>query len=232
MAPDDDHPLTGKTPGTVLGGERPKLVETKMAWARAGRLLTGEAPSDPARRRLPPGQRTTRDWPVLDLGERPAVAPADWVFTVGGLVDNPIRWGWRDFLAQPQVEIRSDIHCVTQWSRYDNTWRGVAARHLLAVVRPRAGARFVVFHGHDGYTTNLPLERFDVDDALLAHAWEGEPLSREHGGPVRVVVPRLYFWKSAKWVRHMLVADRDVPGYWEARGYHAVGDPWKEERYG
>lgn len=186
---------------------------------------------DETRRRLPPGQHQTAKFPVLDLGEQPNLSTAEWSLSVGGMVDNPIRWDWREFMAQPQVEVANDIHCVTAWSRYDNLWKGVAARHLLEVARPKPTARFLLFRAYDGYTTNVPLERFDAAEALLATHWQGEPLGREHGGPVRVVIPSLYFWKSAKWLRHITFSDRDTPGYWELRGYHDEGDPWKEERF-
>ncbi|MEW5729810.1 MAG: molybdopterin-dependent oxidoreductase, partial [Pseudomonadota bacterium] len=146
-------------------------------------------------------------------------------------VEAPLTWSWEDFRAQPQVELVTDIHCVTTWSRYDNAWTGVSARHLLDQVKPRAGAAFVMFRSYDGYTTNVPLSRFADDDVLLAHSWQGEPLTREHGGPVRVVIPKLYLWKSAKWLRAITFMDKDSPGYWELRGYHDEGDPWKEERY-
>lgn len=224
MAEDDEGvPLLGRLKG--------KLVETKEKWARDGRALTGETATSPAARRLPPGQRLVRDWPVLDLGIQPDLSPADWSLSVGGAVEAPLTWSWQDFLAQPQTSLTTDIHCVTTWSRYDNAWVGVSARHLLDVVRPRPGAAFVMFRSHDGYTTNVPLGRFADDDVLLAHSWQGAPLGREHGGPVRVVIPKLYFWKSAKWLRAITVMDKDSPGYWELRGYHDEGDPWKEERY-
>lgn len=217
---EDDVPLIGRI--------RDKLVETKEKWAREGRGLTGAAAS---KRRLPPGQRETSDWPVLDLGITPNLAPADWSLSVGGAVETPLKWSWADFLAQPQTTLTTDIHCVTTWSRYDNAWQGVSARHLLALVRPRAEAKFLMFRSYDGYTTNVPLDRFADDDVLLAHSWQGKPLSREHGGPVRVVIPKLYFWKSAKWLRAITFMDKDSPGYWEQRGYHDEGDPWTEERY-
>jgi DMSO/TMAO reductase YedYZ molybdopterin-dependent catalytic subunit len=230
---DDDAPLAGGE-GTFLGEVKRKLIEKKQEWARQGRLLSGEKVKAPAKpgKRLPPGQHLTRDWPVLDLGVQPNLRPEDWTIGASGLIENPIRWDWKTYLAQPQTEIISDIHCVTAWSRHDNRWRGVSAKHFLSVVRPKAAARFIVFHSYDGYTTNVPLAEFAVDDALLAHSWEGKPIPREHGGPVRVVIPRLYFWKSAKWVKHVTFLDRDAPGFWEVRGYHNVGDPWKEERYG
>lgn len=215
----------------LAGPVKQKLIDTKERWAREGRLLTGES-ATPRHRRLPPGQRLTQDWPVLDLGVHPNVVPQDWQLTVGGLVERPVTWRWDDLARQPKFSHVSDIHCVTAWSRYDNRWDGVSARHLLSVVRPRKEAKFVTFRSYDGYATNLPVASFDDDDVLLATHWEGEALPRAHGGPVRVVVPKLYFWKSAKWVRHIWFADKDAKGFWEARGYHNFGDPWKEQRYG
>ena len=226
-------------PGSVLGAfrdpeptpDRRKLVETKEKWARDGkkpRKPAGDGQGDP---RLPPGQHRTKDWPVLDLGHRPLIDTRDWQFTVAGAVTRPLTWSWDDFLDQPQTDTTSDIHCVTDWSRYDNRWRGVAMGHILSLVQPREDARFCVIHGHDGYTTNVPLDRLSRPNVMLAHTWEGAPIPRDHGGPARLVIPDLYFWKSAKWVRHMVFLDRDTPGYWEARGYHNDGDPWKEERF-
>ncbi len=212
------------------GGIRRKLVESKERWAREGRLLTGRE-SRPELERLPPGQREVTTWPVLDLGVQPDVSPADWRLAVDGLVETPIELDWAAFMALPQTELATDIHCVTAWSRFDNRWTGVATRDLLERVRLGPEARFVVCHSHDGYTTNLPLDAFAAEDALVAHGWEGRPLAREHGGPARVVVPQLYFWKSAKWVRRIELVARDRPGFWEERGYHDTGDPWREERY-
>ena len=219
-----------KEPGLV-GRIKDKLVESKQKWAREGRLLTGET-ADPAAERLPPGQRLVQNWPVLDLGIKPRIALESWRLTVDGLVENPLSWGWAEFQAQPQTQSVSDIHCVTAWSRYDNKWEGVSARHLLAVVKPLPEARHIIFHAHDGYTTNLPLKAFDDEGVLLAAKWEGAPLAPEHGGPVRVVVPKLYFWKSAKWVKRIEFVPEDRKGFWEVRGYHNEADPWKEERYG
>ena len=210
--------------------DKDKLIAAKEQWAREGRGLTGETAA-PKTRRLPPGQRETFDFPVLDLGDQPNLSTRDWSLSVGGMVECPIRWDWQTFMAQPQTKLVSDIHCVTTWSRYDNTWEGVSARHLLKMVRPRKEARFLLLRSFDGYTTNVPLARFSDEDVLLAHTWQGQPLSREHGGPVRMVIPKLYFWKSAKWLRHITFSDHDTPGYWELRGYHGEGDPWKEERY-
>ncbi|MBB6252658.1 sulfite oxidase-like oxidoreductase [Nitrospirillum iridis] len=208
-----------------------KLVATKRAWAREGRLLTGAAPS-PERPRLPPGQRLVSNWPVLDLGIQPDVPLAQWALTVDGLVDHPFTWSWADFQDQPAFSDVSDIHCVTSWSRYDNHWQGVSARHIVETARPQADAAHVILHSHDGYITNLSLSVFDDADVLLATAWEGKPLAREHGGPVRLVVPKVYFWKSAKWIRRIQFTNDDMPGFWEVRGYHNEGDPWTEQRYG
>lgn len=208
-----------------------KLAAAKEKWAEEGRGLTGRM-GDKTKDRLPPGQRKTQDWPVLDLGVQPNITTKDWKLTVGGLVENPIEWDWDAFMAQPQRHVLSDIHCVTTWSRYDNEWIGISARQLLEAVRPKPSAKFLMFRSYDGYSTNLALERFDDTDVLLAHSWNGNPIERRHGGPVRVVAPKLYFWKSAKWLRHITFMEHDQPGYWEARGYHNEGDPWKEERYG
>ena len=222
MAEDDDIPVTGKI--------REKLVESKQAWAREGRLLTGTQ-GVPGRDRLPPGQTLVKDWPVLDLGVQPDVSKERWRLRVEGLVQAPVRLTLDEFMALPQAELVNDIHCVTQWSRYDNRWQGVPASTLLDLARPKPAARFVSFTSYDGYTTNVPLAEFARDDVLLAHSWEGAPITRQHGGPVRVVLPHLYFWKSPKWVTRIELLRDDRPGFWEVRGYHNEADPWKEERY-
>ena len=215
----------------MADGFKDKLVATKQAWARAGRLLTGKV-GDPAVDRLPPGQRLVENWPVLDLGIQPDVPTADWRLTIDGSVDNPVTWDWQALMAQPQVEDVSDIHCVTQWSRYDNRWNGVSTRHVVDLVRPRPETTDVILHGYDGYTTNVTLAAFTEEDCLIAHSHDGVPLTREHGGPARLIIPRYYFWKSAKWVKRIEFAAADRPGFWEVRGYHNVGDPWTEQRYG
>jgi DMSO/TMAO reductase YedYZ molybdopterin-dependent catalytic subunit len=220
---DDDIPMDGAI--------KQKLIEVKQGWARDGRLLTGTT-ADPARDRLPPGQRLVRDWPVLDLGVQPDVTPERFRLDLDGMVASPLHLTLDDLLALPQSDSVSDIHCVTQWSRYDNHWQGVAARTLLELARPKPEARHVVFHAHDGYTTNVRLDQFDQPDVFLVHRWEGKPIARQHGGPVRVLIPRLYFWKSAKWLRRIELIGQDRPGFWEVRGYHNNGDPWQEERYG
>ena len=212
------------------GPLKDKLIRTKEKWAQEGRALTGHT-ADPNKVRLPPGQRLTQDFPVLDLGVQPNLSTSDWSLTVAGQVGHPIQWDWKAFLAQPQVTLTNDIHCVTTWSRYDNVWTGVPMRALLAQAKPFDTAAAVMLRSYDGYSTNLALADIDRDDVLIAHTWNGKPLDREHGGPVRLVVPHLYFWKSAKWLRHITFMSKDTPGYWEARGYHMRGDPWKEERY-
>jgi DMSO/TMAO reductase YedYZ molybdopterin-dependent catalytic subunit len=207
-----------------------KLTRSKQHWAREGRFLTGKT-ARPEDQRLPPGQHLTRDWPTLDLGLTPNISPAHWHLDVYGAVDNPLFWNFAEFSARAQTQFTSDIHCVTTWSRYDNQWVGLPTRELLAACEPREDARFVVLHSYDGYTTNLALEDFAAEDALLAHSWSGAPLSDDHGGPVRLVVPHLYFWKSAKWLQAIEFLTEDKPGYWEVRGYHNRGDPWQEQRY-
>jgi DMSO/TMAO reductase YedYZ molybdopterin-dependent catalytic subunit len=207
-----------------------KLTKTKERWAREGRFLTGRI-ARPEEQRQPPGQHLTRDWPVLDLGVTPNISQDRWRLDVYGAVENPLFWDFAQFSAQPQQQFTSDIHCVTTWSRYDNRWDGLSTRELLAACKPRDDAQFVVLHSHDGYTTNLTLQDFAAEDALLAHSWQGQPIERDHGGPVRLIVPHLYFWKSAKWLQRIEFVIEDKPGYWEVRGYHNRGDPWQEQRY-
>ena len=181
--------------------------------------------------RLPPGQVLTAKWPVLTYGETPRIDPEKWTFRCFGLVDRELSWGWKEFLELPRVEATSDIHCVTRWSRYDNRWEGVPVSEILrrAGVRPDAVAAMA--HSDGGYTTNIRLEELLGDDVLLAYRHDGRDLEPEHGGPCRLVVPKLYFWKSAKWVRELRMMERDTPGFWESLGYHNYGDPWREQRY-
>ena len=181
--------------------------------------------------RLPPGQVLTRKWPVLTYGETPKLDLANWTFRCFGLVKEPISWTWSQFLELPRVSITSDVHCVTRWSRYDNRWEGVAVSEILrrAGVLPQAVA--VMVHADPDYTTNLLLSDLLQEDVLLAYKHDGEDLPVEHGGPCRLVVPRLYFWKSAKWARGFELLDHNDPGFWEVNGYHLRADPWREERY-
>jgi DMSO/TMAO reductase YedYZ molybdopterin-dependent catalytic subunit len=184
------------------------------------------------RPRLPPGQIETGKWPVLHYGNVPRVDPATWRFRVWGQVEHPLELTWADVLAMPRQETLCDIHCVTQWSRYDNVFGGVPVRAVLERAGLKPEARHVLVHAEPDYTTNLPLADLDRGANLLATHFSGEPLSPEHGGPVRLVVPHLYFWKSAKWVTGFEVLQEDWPGFWEENGYHMRGDPWAEQRFG
>ena len=159
------------------------------------------------------------------------MSPEHWRFHVSGRVESETTWSFDDFMALPQVTIQADFHCVTRWSQLDNTWEGVHVREVLKRIQLKPDARYVMVSGHGGYTTNLPLEAFDDDDVLFAHSRNGEPLSREHGGPLRLIVPKLYAWKSAKWVNGLDFMAADRHGFWESYGYHSHGDPWKEERF-
>jgi DMSO/TMAO reductase YedYZ molybdopterin-dependent catalytic subunit len=185
--------------------------------------------------RLPSGQSLTLKWPVLHEGEVPVFDPQRWDFKVGGLVERPLTLRWQDLLALPQREVVSDFHCVTRWSTFDNVWEGVPRPEIVARAGPRAEVTHVMVLGHVGdkrygYSTNVPLVDLDRADVLLAHRHGGAPLAPEHGGPLRLVVPHLYAWKSAKWVRGLIFMDADRAGYWEQRGYHMYGDPFREQR--
>jgi DMSO/TMAO reductase YedYZ molybdopterin-dependent catalytic subunit len=189
-----------------------------------------DAGYDPAR--LPPGQYLTEKWPVLHAGTVPKVELATWDFRVWGEVENPIRLSWEELKQLPSTEVTVDIHCVTRWSRFETTFRGVHWHALAELVRPKPSARFVVAHAEQGFTANLPLEAVDADDALVAYDADGEPLTPDHGWPLRLMVPSRYFWKSAKWLRGLELLDHDQPGFWERYGYNNNADFWKEERYG
>ena len=179
--------------------------------------------------RLPPGQYLTRDFPVLSAGPTPRTPLARWDFTLRGEIDAPRRWTWDEFRLLPSETITRDIHCVTKWSKLDTTWEGVSLDTLLAGAE--TSADYVVAFCDGGYTTNLPLEDVTDGKAWIAYGFDGEPLDSEHGGPARLLVPHLYFWKSAKWVRGLRLLDEDEPGFWESLGYHMYGDPWREQRY-
>jgi DMSO/TMAO reductase YedYZ molybdopterin-dependent catalytic subunit len=232
---------------------RPDLVGKRLAYIERQKRLHAEtvnvdlkarAPqgTGPVNRhgmpKLPTGQHEVRNWPVLDLGDAPGISLAAWRLEIAGDVHNPVTLTWEDFLALPQVDEVSDFHCVTTWSRFDNHWRGVRMADLAELVVPAERAHFVLFTGYDAepssgvpYTTNLPLARATEPDVLLVHQWEGQPLPREHGGPVRVVTPRLYAWKGAKWIRRIEFLADDVKGFWEVRGYSNTAEPWFNDRY-
>jgi DMSO/TMAO reductase YedYZ molybdopterin-dependent catalytic subunit len=182
---------------------------------------------DPAR--IPPGQYVTGDFPVLSAGPTPHTLLAEWTFEIRGAVDEPVSWSWDELVALPSEMPTVDIHCVTKWSKLDTTWRGVSVDTLLGGVETAAG--YVLAFCDGGYTTNLPLEDVTGGKAWIAYEYQGAPLAAEHGGPARLLVPHLYFWKSAKWVRGLDLRDHDEPGFWETYGYHMYGDPWKEQRY-
>jgi DMSO/TMAO reductase YedYZ molybdopterin-dependent catalytic subunit len=189
-----------------------------------------DAGYDPAR--LPPGQYLTDKWPVLHAGTVPDTDLATWDFRVFGEVESPITLTWEELDALPKTEKVQDIHCVTRWSRFDARFSGVHWRELAKLVRPKASARFVVAHAEQGFTANVPLDFLEDDLALLATHADGEPLTPEHGWPLRLVIPGKYFWKSAKWLRAIELRATDEPGFWERYGYHNDADPWREERYG
>jgi DMSO/TMAO reductase YedYZ molybdopterin-dependent catalytic subunit len=233
--------------------DTPDLVERRQRYirrqieldARAVNVPLLDAPpqgSGPLNRdglpRLPVGQHEVRNWPVLDLGTHPDVPLDSWRLEITGAVENPMTLTWKDFLALPQVEDVSDFHCVTTWSRFANRWNGVRFKTIAELVIPKDEVRFVLCTGHDSmpgtsipYTTNLPLERAIEQDVLLVHTWEGQPLPREHGGPCRMITPKLYAWKGAKWLRRIEFLPEDQQGFWEIRGYSNTAEPWFNDRY-
>ena len=190
------------------------------------------SPDTQRKDRLPPGQRLTEKWPVLHYGKVPSIDTAKWTFTIAGLVEAERTLTYEEFVALPQVEVFSDIHCVTTLVALTITWEGVSTAVIKDLVKIKPEAKYVIVQGAGGFTTNLPLDDFFQPDVLFALKHDGQPLTAEHGAPVRLVVPRLYFWKSAKWVTGIKFVAKDEPGFWERAGYHMHGDPWQEERYG
>jgi DMSO/TMAO reductase YedYZ molybdopterin-dependent catalytic subunit len=188
-----------------------------------------EAKAGAGAERLPPGQYLTRDFPVLSAGPTPRTPVEEWSLTIQGAIDPPRSWTWEEFLALEMETFTTDIHCVTKWTKLDTTWTGVSLDVLLADSEP--GGDYVEAWSDGGYTTNLPLEDVTDGKAWVVHEFDGEPLEPEHGGPARLLVPHLYFWKSAKWLRGLTLALEDEPGFWESVGYHNYGDPWREQRY-
>jgi DMSO/TMAO reductase YedYZ molybdopterin-dependent catalytic subunit len=181
--------------------------------------------------RVPPGQYVTEKFPVLHYGSVPKIDLATWDFKVYGEVDSPFTLTWAQFRELPRKQVTTDIHCVTRWTKLDTAWEGVPIQHVLELAQIRPGATYVVAHSEQGYTANLPLDILDDDDVLLADTYDGAPLEPEHGYPLRLFVPKRYFWKSAKWLRGLEFLDHDQLGFWERYGYHNDADPWKEERY-
>lgn len=187
-------------------------------------------PRNPNADRLPPGQYEEKDFPVLSAGPTPRVPLDQWRFGIEGNVKTPTSWTWTEFTALPSERVTRDIHCVTKWSKFDTVWRGVAIDTLLDIVQP-ANAFFVTAFSYGGYTTNVPLDHLTKGQAWIAYEYDDKPLEPVHGGPARLLVPHLYFWKSAKWVNGLELRERDKSGFWEVNGYHDLGDPWKEQRY-
>ncbi len=184
--------------------------------------------------RTPPGQTLTRKWPVLHYGSVPKVDPyaPGWTLRIFGLVENPYELTYQQIRALPAIHVACDIHCVTHWSRLDNTFTGVPTRTIVERAKPKPQAKFVMCHAENGFTTNLPLDEFIAEDCILAYQWQGQEIEPDHGWPLRGLVPRLYLWKSAKWIRGIELRATDAPGFWEQNGYHMHGDPWTEERFG
>ncbi|TET54659.1 MAG: sulfite oxidase-like oxidoreductase [Actinobacteria bacterium] len=190
-----------------------------------------KSPDTKREKRLPPGQHETEKWPTLQAGQIPQVEIKNWTFEIYGEVEERKKLNFKEFMDLPRVRVFSDIHCVTTWSRLDNLWEGVSSRVIAEKVSLKQTARFVLVHSVGGYSTNLRIGDFLQEDVLFAIRHDDKVLEPKHGFPVRLVVPRLYFWKSAKWVRGVEFLQKEVPGFWESRGYHRHGDPWKEQRY-
>jgi len=208
-----------------------RYIEAKQKWAEKQKARGVTARPTASGERLPPGQKLTAGFPVLDLGVQPDIPLSEWRLKIDGLVENPTELTWEAFHALPQVEDVSDFHCVTTWSKYDCRWRGLAFTTLYEHVQPKPEARFVYFTSFDGYSTNVPVEKCLDDDVLIATSFDGAPVPREHGGPARVIIPKLYAWKGAKFIRGITFLAEDKLGFWEVRGYSNTANPWTEDRY-
>lgn len=204
-------------------------VARKERWAR--KMAGRERRQVRSENRLPPGQREVHNFPVLDLGLRPEVPLDQWQLKIHGRVENPVTLNWEQFRALPRFKDASDFHCVTTWSQFDMEWEGVAFFTLAELVRPTPDAKHVFFKSYDGYSANNPLDVCLDDDVLIADTWNGQPLTVQHGGPARVIIPKRYAWKGAKFIRDIMFLDRDILGYWELRGYSNEADPWLEQRF-
>jgi DMSO/TMAO reductase YedYZ molybdopterin-dependent catalytic subunit len=214
--PDSKDSPSDPSPPSPPQSPRPRIISPDLARPK----------------RLPPGQAETRKWPVLHFGDVPRIDLATWSFRISGLVKQERALGWEEFRKLPWIDVQCDIHCVTRWSRLNNVFSGPSTKTVLELAGGGAKfeAKFVLVHGTQGFTTNLPLDAFLGDDCLFALEHDGKPLEADHGWPVRLVVPQLYFWKSAKWVQGIELLAEDTPGFWEQNGYHMQGNPWKEER--
>jgi DMSO/TMAO reductase YedYZ molybdopterin-dependent catalytic subunit len=204
-------------------------IAAKERWARK---MAGQArPAERSTERLPPGQRQVHNFPVLDLGLRPEIPLGQWELKIHGEVENAVTLSWQQFLALPQFKDVSDFHCVTTWSQFDMEWEGVAFFTITDLVKPTPAAAHVLFKSFDGYSVNNALDVCMDDDVLIVHKWNGKPLPVEHGGPARVIIPKRYAWKGAKFIREIIFLERDMPGFWETRGYSNTADPWTEDRF-
>ena len=208
-----------------------RYIEAKQKWAEKQKARGVTAHAERSHDRLPPGQKLTTGFPVLDLGVQPEIPLGKWSLKIDGLVEKPTTLDWVQFHALPQVEDVSDFHCVTTWSKYDCRWGGVAFTTLYELVQPKPEAKFVYFTSYDGYSTNVPLAACLDDDVLIATSFDSRPVPREHGGPARVIIPKLYAWKGAKFVQAITFLEKDKLGFWEVRGYSNTADPWTEDRY-
>jgi DMSO/TMAO reductase YedYZ molybdopterin-dependent catalytic subunit len=206
-------------------------MEDNMSDPFTSRGFFGKRRPGESAERIPPGQYLTDGFPVLSAGPTPHTPQDQWIFEINGLIKQPIHWSWAEFLKLPRQHFKVDIHCVTKWSKLDTEWEGVSVDTLLESVEVDPKAHFLVAYSDGGYTTNMPLPEVTGAKAFVALQYDGKPLAPEHGGPARLVVPHLYFWKSAKWVRGLTLLEKDDPGFWETLGYNNHGDPWKEQRY-
>ena len=208
-----------------------RYIAAKQKWAEKQKAAGVTARTEASADRLPPGQKLTTGFPVLDLGVQPDIPLNEWTLTIDGMVEKPVSLSWEAFNALPQVVDVSDFHCVTTWSKYDCRWSGVAFTTLYELAQPAPEAKFVYFTSYDGYSTNVPLAQCLDDDVLIATSFDNAPVTREHGGPARVIIPKLYAWKGAKFVKTITFLAEDKLGFWEVRGYSNTADPWTEDRY-
>ena len=209
-----------------------RTVKAKQQVAQHRREFSCREVDEPQDERLPPGQHMVNNFPVLDLGFKPEIVLAEWALAIDGCVANPMIWNWEDFQRQPQVQTRADFHCVTSWSMLDNEWSRCEVSASAGIGSSPVQAKFVLFESFDDYTTNVLLRVCDDDDVLLATHWNGRPLTKDHGGPVRVIIPKRYGWKGAKWVKKITFSEQDQKGFWEVRGYSNTALPWNNDRYG
>ncbi len=204
-------------------------IAAKERWAR--KMAGVDKPAIHSVNRLPPGQREVTNFPILDLGVKPQIPLDRWELKISGAVEHPVTLDWQAFNRLPQFTDTSDFHCVTTWSQFDMLWSGVSFLTLVDLVRPEASCSHVFFKSYDGYSTSNPLDVCTDDDVLIAHHWKGQPLTVEHGGPARVILPKRYAWKGAKWIREITFMNQDILGFWELRGYSNTADPWTDDRF-